>query len=225
MENKKGAIKKERRFVNSSLNEDNFEGWLTPYPTENKVFCNLLIYDKIKRVEIKLAAFFSEHNIAFYTADHLIPLLKKYFTNIVKNVIARRETEKIIDILQTRGCSILIDESTDISNLKIMCVLVQFLSLDSKIFFSCLQSEVPVVVMLNCIYHSSAIMTSKACEKLPQSCENLIRGIATYISGSTKKCAILIEFQEIFDNWEVLKNYFILAVIEDKLKSAEIILS
>lgn len=30
---------------------------------------------KVKR-EIKLAAFFAEHNIAFCTADHLIPLLK-----------------------------------------------------------------------------------------------------------------------------------------------------
>jgi len=78
----------------------------------------------------------------------------------------------------------------------------------------------------------------------------LIKGIATYISGSAKRCAILIEFQDFFDterhkilklsntrwlslqkcvvrlleNWEVLKNHFTLAVVEDELKSAEIIL-
>jgi len=32
--------------------------------------------DEIKRVEIKLSAFFAEHNITFCTVDHLIPLLK-----------------------------------------------------------------------------------------------------------------------------------------------------
>lgn len=30
----------------------------------------------IKRAEIKLLAFYAEHNVAFNTADHLIPLLK-----------------------------------------------------------------------------------------------------------------------------------------------------
>lgn len=98
--------------------------------------------------------------------------------------------------------------------------------------------------MLNCICHSSAIIASKACEKLPQFCKNLIRGVATYISSSAKRCAILKEFQEFFDveknkilklsstrwlvlhkcvvrlldNWKVLKAYFTLAIHEDKLK-------
>jgi len=79
----------------------------------------------------------------------------------------------------------------------------------------------------------------------------LLRGIVNYISGSAKRCAILDEFQDFFnvkrnkilklsntrwlvlhncivkllDNWDVLKNYFVLAVIEDKLKSAELILN
>jgi len=29
--------------------------------------------DKVKHAEIKLAAFFAEHNVAFSTVDHLIP--------------------------------------------------------------------------------------------------------------------------------------------------------
>lgn len=49
-------------------------------------------------------------------------------------------------------------------------------------FFSRLKSEIPDLVLINCICHSSAIIASKACEELPQSCEHLIRGIATYIS-------------------------------------------
>jgi len=78
---------------------------------------------QVKRAEIKLAAFFAEHNIAFYTADHLIPLLQNIFndskiahdlsaarskyTNIIKNVIAKRETEKLVSILQNHKFSIL----------------------------------------------------------------------------------------------------------------------
>jgi len=93
-------------------------------------------------------------------------------------------------------------------------------------------------------------VASKTCEKLPSSCENLIKGVSTYISGSAKRSVILIEFQDFLnlerrkilklsntrwlifqkcvvrflENWEPLKSYFILAAVEEKSKSAEIIL-
>lgn len=66
-------------------------------------------------MEIKLAAFFAEHNVAFCTADHLIlmkdicieseivqdlTLARKKCSHIVKNVIAKREVEKIIENLK-----------------------------------------------------------------------------------------------------------------------------
>ncbi|XP_070529870.1 SCAN domain-containing protein 3-like [Cardiocondyla obscurior] len=278
--------------------------------------------DKVKRAEIKLAAFFADHNIAFSIVDHLVPLLKdisidskivqdlslsrKKCSKIVKNIIAKRETEKLILNLKTRKFSVLIDESTDISETKIMCVLVRYLSpinkkistqlldlisLDAKdcssskifeafknlfqtkqipltniiglacdnasvmigcnnSFMTHLKSEIPELITLNCICHSSALVASRACEKLPDICENLIKGVASYISGSAKRCAILAEFQNFFhvdrhkvlklantrwlsfqkcvcrllENWDVLKSYFLLAVVEDKLKSAETIL-
>jgi len=278
--------------------------------------------NKVKRAEIKLAVFFAEHNITFQAADHLISLLKDIYvdskiaqdlsltgkkcTDIIKEVIAKREIEKIVDILQTRRFSILIHESADILEMKIMCVLVQFLSKENKVktqlldlialdatdysahqifqsfkellentkipitniigmasdnasvmigyenwFFSRLQSEIPNAIMLNCICHSSAIVASKACEKLPESCEIFIRNVATYVSDGARRCENLIEFQEFFnvekkkipklsnarwlvlhncvirilDNWEALKNYFVLAVTEDKSGSAEMILT
>lgn len=79
----------------------------------------------------------------------------------------------------------------------------------------------------------------------------MIGGVATYISGSAKRCAILGKFQDFFiverqkilrlfttrwlvlhkcvvrlvDNWEVLKHYFIVPVLEDKLEPAETILT
>lgn len=278
--------------------------------------------EQVKRAEIKIATFIAEHNVAFQVVDHLIPLLKDICikpevvqdlslarhkcASIVKNITAKRETEKIVEYLKISKFSILIDESTDISDTKLMCVLVRYVSpLNKKIvtqllelltldatdcsankifkmfkeslekqnipiknivglacdnasvmvgsknsFMTHLKTEVPELITINCICHSSALIASKACEKLPSSCENLIRGVATYISGSAKRCAILGEFQDFFngqrnkilklsetrwlslekcvvrllDNWEILKNYFMLATVEDKLKSAEIIL-
>lgn len=63
-------------------------------------------------------------------------------------------------------------------------------------FMSRLKVEILELITLNCICHSSAIIASKTCEKLPSSCESLIRVIATYISDSAKRCAILCEFQD-----------------------------
>lgn len=167
--------------------------------------------------------------------------------NIVTNVIAKREVNKIINDLQICKCSILLDESADISDKKTFCVLAKYLSpLNKKVttkllelmsvdatgnsankifdsfknlfqkniplqnivgmasnndsvmigrhnsFMSRLKLEIPGLIILNCICHSSALIASKACEKLSESCEILIRGVSTYISGSAKRCAILV---------------------------------
>ena len=118
-------------------------------------------------------------------------------------------------------------------------------------FMMRLQSDAPGLIVSNCICHSSALIASKTCATLPRSCEDLIRSVATYLSGSAKRCTILREFQELLDvekqkilklsdtrwlsmqkfvvrlldNWDALKMYFALAVGEDKLKSAELILA
>lgn len=40
MDSEKGAIKRERHFKCSWLDEDNFKGWLAPHPTDsNKAIC------------------------------------------------------------------------------------------------------------------------------------------------------------------------------------------
>lgn len=109
---------------------------------------NMSYSDSVKHAEIKLTTFFAEHNVALYTADHLIPLLKSVFkdsaiahdislgrskcTSIIKNVIAKHEIEKLVEYLRKHRFSILIDESTDISDTKIMCILVQFWSQKEK---------------------------------------------------------------------------------------------
>ena len=277
----------------------------------------------VKSAEIRLSAFIAEHNIAIQVVDHLVSVCKKSFkdsrivhdvtlgrtkcTQIITNCLGERELQKLIDTLKSQKFSILVDESTDITDTKSLCVLAQFvlpytkkvvtellqlveldatdcsaenvyaafkLCLESKgipitnvvgmasdnasvmtgtrnSFMTRLQSDAPGLIVLNCICHSSALIASKACATLPRSCEDLIRSVATYVSGSAKRCAILREFQELLDvekqkilklsdtrwlsmqkcvvrlldNWDALKMYFAFAVGEDKLKSAELILA
>ncbi|KYN14691.1 hypothetical protein ALC57_13105 [Trachymyrmex cornetzi] len=224
---------------------------------------------KLKTAEIQIAAFYAEHNIAFQIIDHMVPLLKKTCSDpqvvndlklsrtkcarIIKNVV-KRETDKLITNLKSQKFSILIDESTSISNDKLLCILVKYVSLETQkcitqllelvpldakdctaeklycAFEKCLKSkgiplsniigmacdnasvmigvrdsfatrlkkEVPALVVLNCICHSSALIASKACSKLPDACENVLHAVATYFSISAKRSAILCEFQNFF---------------------------
>lgn len=278
--------------------------------------------NKIKVTEIKLAAFYATHNIAFELIDDMVPLLKDLFDDsqiakdlklsrkkcrqLIVNVLGKRETEKIINNLITTKFSILVDESTTIANDKMLCLAAQYFSIESEkvvtellelisldatdcsaeklysafehclkskqipisnivgmacdnasvmvgchdSFVSRLKKEVPALIVLNCICHSSALIASKACSKLPDSCEYVLHAVATYFSGSAKRSAILCDFQAFFgvesrkilklsgtrwlvlqkcvdrllDNWEVLKHYFNLENLESKSKNNSAIL-
>lgn len=95
-----------------------------------------------KLAEIKISAFFAEHNIAFHLIDHLTPLLKEVFsdskvcsnmelhrtkcTNIINNIIAPVEVSDFVDLLKNNPFSVLVDESTDLSCHKFLCLLVRF---------------------------------------------------------------------------------------------------
>lgn len=298
--------------VNSS---SSIRSFITPTSTTIKH------QNAVKSAEIRLSIFFAEHNVGTHIIDHLTPLLKDIFpdskvcqdiqlgrtkcTEMIKNVVGKYETNLLVKDLRDTSFSVLVDETTDISSKKSMCVLVRYVK-QSKVvtqllelvqlnaadcsavelfnyfkncftkyeipitnivgvasdganvmvgknnsFFSHLKTEVPDVILMRCICHSAALVASAGCAELPSSVENLIRSISTYISGSAKRCAILQEIQEfmqlestkilslsttrwlsrhacivrILDNWEAIKHFFTLAVFEDKLKSAEDILS
>ncbi|CAH1987940.1 unnamed protein product [Acanthoscelides obtectus] len=97
---------------------------------------------KVSEAEIKLSSFFAHHN-AFQVVDHLIPILKDSFpasnilkdvklgrtktTSVINNVIAKKENEDLAVVLQQNFFSVLIDESTDISANKLLCVNVKFI--------------------------------------------------------------------------------------------------
>lgn len=99
--------------------------------------------EAVKRSEIQLSAFFAENNVAFLAADRLVGVQKKIFTDskvaqdmklgrdkcnaIVRNVIAKVETEDLVKILRKTLFSIMLDESTDKGNDKGMCVMVLYI--------------------------------------------------------------------------------------------------
>jgi len=98
--------------------------------------------DNVKKAEIKLSCFYATNNIALQTIETLTPILKEIFSDskiaqnlqfsrkkcvsIIENVILPVENEDTVKIIQHNPFSILIDESTDISCHKFLCVLVRF---------------------------------------------------------------------------------------------------
>ena len=130
---------KHSQTVRHNKNVNSFD-----FKATDNVSNNLSHKDEVKSAEIILSAFFAEHNVAFCAADHLIPVFKRIgardpvvqdlslarnkCANVVKNILAKREIEKIVQCLQTCRFSILIDESTDITDVKVMCILVQYVS-------------------------------------------------------------------------------------------------
>jgi len=100
----------------------------------------------VKRAEIKLAAFFANHNVAFQAVDTLTPILHDIFhdskvaqgiqlhrkkcTSIINNILAPVEIEETIDIIRKCPFSVLVDESTDICTHKFLCVIVHYVHPD-----------------------------------------------------------------------------------------------
>lgn len=118
-------------------------------------------------------------------------------------------------------------------------------------FYSRLRADNPHVILMRCLCHSSAIIAGNACAQLPRSPEDLVRNVATYVSGSSKRCEALRQVQDTFEmerkkmlklsdtRWlalyesinrmleyyEPLIEYFTQAAQTDKLKMAENILA
>lgn len=102
----------------------------------------------VKKGELAIAAFISEHNIAISIVEHLSPVIKKVCpdseiikdiklsrkkcTQLIKNVIAKEITETLINYLKTTPFSIFIDESTDVASNKFLCVMVKFVEPTSR---------------------------------------------------------------------------------------------
>ena len=94
----------------------------------------------IAKSELLLAGYFAEHHIPFSHADHLLTLCKSAFPDsqiasklsmkrtkisyVMQNGIAFHEKLKVTNICKESKFSIIIDESTDISVMQILAVVV-----------------------------------------------------------------------------------------------------
>lgn len=97
--------------------------------------------NKNKQAEIRLASYIAEHNISFLAAQHLPHLVKAICpesdvaknltlgrtkaTCLVKNVIGETEKEDLCRVMRNRKFSIIVDESTDKSTVKNLCIVVR----------------------------------------------------------------------------------------------------
>ena len=282
---------------------------------------NVLTVDGVKKAELCLSSFFAKHNVALSLVENLVSVLQKTFkdsetcqkmtlcrrkcTALIKNVLKPVAVNEMLQEFENKFFSVLVDETTDVSNVKQMCVLVHYYDIDigevktnllemlplhvtsctaenmfnefkkclekhklsmkyivgmasdnanvmtgqTNSFFSRLRAENPMLFLMRCICHSSALISTHACAKLPRSPEDLIRQISTYISGSSNRCEQLSELQEayklakkkmlklcdtrwlccyevvvrVLEYYDVLKAYFKEAATTDLLKSAETI--
>lgn len=95
--------------------------------------------------------------------DHLTPLLQDIFpdskickeislhrtklTSIIKNVVAPVEIKNTIDIIKTNPFSVLVDESTDYSCNKFLCLLVRFVDSNNGIIHTKLLELLPIKLL------------------------------------------------------------------------------
>ncbi|XP_066602062.1 SCAN domain-containing protein 3-like [Prorops nasuta] len=103
--------------------------------------------DSVTRAELILTSFFLEHYVPYAASNHCTPMLKHCFpdSEICQNlhlgrtkltaqtgVIASAYKKTLCKILEKSKFSILTDESTDVSTVKIACIIVIFYDDDLK---------------------------------------------------------------------------------------------
>ena len=100
--------------------------------------------DKATTAEIRLALLAVEHNFSFNSMEHTVKLCQTIFpdskiasdikmqrtkiTNVVKNVLSKSVQSETSEQLQSKLFSILVDESTDISAEKNLCILARYIN-------------------------------------------------------------------------------------------------
>lgn len=103
----------------------------------------------VMTAELRMATFLAEHNLAFLSADHMVPLLKMMFpdseiagavkcsrskvTAIIKKVFGVQQTENVSNLLNANKFSICVDESTDVSSLKLLSIVAKVRHHNDKI--------------------------------------------------------------------------------------------
>lgn len=96
---------------------------------------------------ILMVCFIAEHNLPFNIADHFVELCKRMFpdsaiaqnmcmkktkcTEVIKN-LGRCVTTEFVEKLRKYKFSVIIDESTDVSNTKCLTLIVRYFDVDDN---------------------------------------------------------------------------------------------
>lgn len=102
---------------------------------------NIKLNQSVQAAEIRISSFIAEHNLSFRISDHLTQLIKSVSpdskitpnitcgrtkcSNLIKNVTGNVMNQKLVTFLQKTSFSLIIDESTDKSAIKHLCLLVR----------------------------------------------------------------------------------------------------
>ena len=121
----------QKKDKKSQLSLDDFK----PVETYN------VLMERVYEAQLRYAGFLAEHKIAILAADQMPHLFRKMFpdseiakqfhgtstktTAIINNVTGEFNKEKINDILRRTKFSLLVDEGTDVSAIKSLCMIVR----------------------------------------------------------------------------------------------------
>lgn len=149
-----------KKALFNKIAQKNVSGINNLKPLESFFEKRVIEKDPVSNFEMLICLFFAEHNVALHVVDHLVPLLKEIVpdssiiknsklgrtkcTKIIQNVLAEEEKSKLILKLQKYEFSVLVDESTDISSSKTMCVLVKFFDEEKELTVVQLLDLLPV---------------------------------------------------------------------------------
>lgn len=110
------------------------------------LFTKAAMQDESSSIEIKLCAFIAEHSLAISLSDNLVELLwslsplnptlknvtlgKQKATNIIRQVIGFDYLQEAVSVLCEWKFSVVIDETTDVSTLKQLAILVTYFEME-----------------------------------------------------------------------------------------------
>ncbi|KYN23164.1 hypothetical protein ALC57_04426, partial [Trachymyrmex cornetzi] len=143
---------------------------------------------------------------------------------VIKNVLCVREHERLVEKLQNNKFSIFVDETSDLTNDKRVTFLVhrnverererEQIPFSNILALSCdnasvirgkyesfkikLQKHCKSLIKMSCPCHAFALVANAACTAIPETCQELLRKVASFISSSPKRACIFEQFQKLF---------------------------
>ncbi|XP_022160408.1 uncharacterized protein LOC111026609 [Myzus persicae] len=142
---------------------------------------------QVQKTELMLAHFVACHNLSFRSIDHLsqlpslimndskiskqISLKRTKCIKLIKNVLASVVVDNIVKEIENKKFSVYLDETTDIANIKVLAILVKYISNNQ------IQTHLLDLVPVDANHGTAKglyMLFSKSLDKLKLSTDNII---------------------------------------------------